>query len=483
MLGFAPAQSGGTSMPSIFPRVEGVSDVSRVDTVRMRFEAPAMDLTDVRARLANAVGAGLKVTAFGKRHSQGHHVLLADALALDLEALQSVQVTQLNGTPCVKVGCGALWDDVHAALIAHHLKGNHAFAPRTQQSSPYFSVGGSLAVNCHGRDPSQPPLAGTVLKLHVMRADGRDEEMDAASHPLEFAMLLGGFGGGALLLAAWIALKPEQMLQHRVTVQDLGGYLTGLRRRMNRIDPWPAMHYAWLCFSNDATMFSEAIAVDSTEVPGQPVSGKLRHESFLSDDGMALLYKEFRKGPATAPFWQLLKAAAAAALGGGKVERTLNAMRAPVRFSDYMGLTNTDLLQEYFLPDAEVEGFLDAARQVLLQHHVKLLTSTLRVVQADTSPLLNYAPQPRVSIVLNMNVPLADCRSSGGGPSVLETWTRKLVQAALARGGSFYLPYHRGATVNQLKAAYPNWQQYRAQRRLMDPGLVFDNGFLQHYGL
>jgi hypothetical protein len=58
---------------------------------------------------------------------------------------------------------------------------------------------------------------------------------------------------------------------------------------------------------------------------------------------------------------------------------------------------------------------------------------------------------------------------------------RELVDAALARGGTYYLPYRLHATREQLRRAYPMADAFFAHKRAWDPELVFRNRFYDTY--
>ena len=54
-------------------------------------------------------------------------------------------------------------------------------------------------------------------------------------------------------------------------------------------------------------------------------------------------------------------------------------------------------------------------------------------------------------------------------------WTRELVEAALANGGRYYLPYRLDATRAQFERAYPEAQAFVALKARVDPDRRFRN--------
>lgn len=466
-----------------------ISDLGRIEKAAMRFpSAPVWDVPE----LQKLIHEDRRLTVYGQRHSQGGQSLCDDGLASDMDLMQTIQINQdVQGPWFADVPAGATWDHLHRALARHTPR----LAPVTHQSSPYFSIGGSLAVNCHGRDPRQGPLSSSVRGLKVLLADGSTQQLER-NLPADRDMLgliLGGFGAGAVILRAQLALKPEVCLQHDMQSMETDDYQQWLNAQASN-NSWPPMHHAWLRCVNDNGMFREVLCSSSHEVQ-QPLhlDDPLQLETVLSDDALSVVYNLYRDTP-TVPdkvLWAALTAFMTHTKG--KVERTLNAMRAPVRFTLSPPFGSTDLLQEFFLPLGKLDKFLEDAATVWRgflsgnsSRGVKLLTSTVRVVQADALPILSYAPDdgPRAAVVFNYCAPIALAQPSGNGASVLDRLlVQKLIDAALKLGGRPYLAYSRSATDGQFVNAYgaANVALFKQLRKQKDSTHKFDNLFLQTY--
>jgi FAD/FMN-containing dehydrogenase len=59
--------------------------------------------------------------------------------------------------------------------------------------------------------------------------------------------------------------------------------------------------------------------------------------------------------------------------------------------------------------------------------------------------------------------------------------TERLIDAALACGGSYYLPYRPHATVEQFRRAYPRYEEFYKVKRKYDPTELFENSFYRDY--
>ena len=57
-----------------------------------------------------------------------------------------------------------------------------------------------------------------------------------------------------------------------------------------------------------------------------------------------------------------------------------------------------------------------------------------------------------------------------------------MIDAVLASGGRYYLPYRLHATRDQFHAAYPQAAEFFAKKRQYDPDGLFKNQFYLKYG-
>jgi FAD/FMN-containing dehydrogenase len=97
-------------------------------------------------------------------------------------------------------------------------------------------------------------------------------------------------------------------------------------------------------------------------------------------------------------------------------------------------------------------------------------------VQQDDDTILAYARQDEVGLVMlfrYLAAPQYDAQ--------MRAITERLIDAALAYDGSYYLPYRPHATVHQFRRAYPRWKEFYKIKRKYDPMEVFENSFYQNY--
>ena len=59
--------------------------------------------------------------------------------------------------------------------------------------------------------------------------------------------------------------------------------------------------------------------------------------------------------------------------------------------------------------------------------------------------------------------------------------TPQMIDAVLAIGGSYYLPYRPHATVDQFRRCYGGAEEFAALKRRVDPGLRLRNALWDNY--
>ena len=126
---------------------------------------------------------------------------------------------------------------------------------------------------------------------------------------------------------------------------------------------------------------------------------------------------------------------------------------------------STYLLQEYFVPVANLVPFTQRMAGILKAHQVNALNVSIRHSPADTVSLMAWAPVEMFTFVLYYKQGTQPSASDAVG-----VWTRKLIDAALELGGRYYLPYRLHATREQFDRAYPQARAFAALKARVDPG-------------
>ncbi len=136
----------------------------------------------------------------------------------------------------------------------------------------------------------------------------------------------------------------------------------------------------------------------------------------------------------------------------------------------------TYVLQEYFVPVSEFSRFAPRMIEVLKRYGVNVVNVSLRHANADHGSLMSWARQETFAFVLYYK--------QGVGPAdrgEVAVWTRELIDAVLACGGAYYLPYQIHATLSQFLRAYPKAPLLFALKAALDPTYKFRNKLWDAY--
>jgi FAD/FMN-containing dehydrogenase len=448
-----------------------VSDLTGLNAT----EIPAMPVAEGRAAMKAAVQSNANLSVAGMRHSQGGQTTFAQHPMLLTEAMDSVTYNKADQS--VTADCGATWSAIQ------HVINEHGRALLVQQSSAHFSVGGSLAVNCHGRDARQGPLSSTVRDLELLLPDGRTLTASPTGNGDLFYGAIGGYGACGIIVRATFRTTENFLLQQvgkHLTVRDYGQLL---RDRQTNPTKWPDMHYGWLNFT-PGRLYEDVLSMDyrsNGRLPSTEEERKLHEESWATSEGMRGAWHQARTNPASRTLlWNLV---VGQMRGEGPTKSRINWQRAPIAFTLHKGTDSTDLLQEYFVPLDQFENMVGLLKNILERAEVTVLSTTVRVVQADADTFLSYCGTPMVSLAVDVNVPLVEDRGvRKPAPSVGE-WVSQAIDAAIRCAGSFYLPYYRFATRDQFHRAYSaaGVARWRAAAAKYNPQRRLNNDFLSTY--
>jgi FAD/FMN-containing dehydrogenase len=128
------------------------------------WQMPPDDPEVLATKLAIAAAHGRPVAIAGANRSQGGQAFVPGGVVIDMRAYRAMAYDAPSRTLVVRAG--ARWAEVLRFLQARGL------SPAVMQGYNDFSIGGSLAANCHGAQGDAWPIAHTVKGFSIMLADG-----------------------------------------------------------------------------------------------------------------------------------------------------------------------------------------------------------------------------------------------------------------------------------------------------------------------
>ncbi len=454
------------------------SDVARLAPARVAAVDDIRSVGQLQGILRDAKRRGLKVSIAGSRHSQGGQTYAAGGVVLNMRGFNRVLAID-PAAKTVTVESGATWDEVQRAIAPRRL------ALKVMQSSNIFTVGGTLSANAHGRDLDLMQVVDVVARFRLLLADGSIVEVSREQNPELFSLVIGGYGMYGVILDVTLRVTADELYQQQAVSLDYTAFPKYFTERIKpdhsialmlvrpSIDPDPRSFLRELVVVTWRRAGPGSTATDSSAM------FQLTEEAHVWRDRFFLgLSRRFDWAKALR--WSLQKRVELGA-GESRLVSRNNAMRpplAPLELLQYRSSHDTDIIQEYYVPVENFVPFMDRFREILVRGRMNVLSSTVRYVAPNGTPVLAYAPHREAFAIIQMsNVGL-----SAEAQAHAQAVTRQLVEAAIQNGGTYYLTYQLYPSPEQLHRAYPNAQRAFERKRFYDPEERFTSQFYEAYG-
>lgn len=413
----------------------------------------------LRAELKEAEAAGRPVNLSAARHSMGGQAIPRDGHAITFDY---PFVSFEPGAETYTVQAGTRWHQVISALDPFGM------SPKVMQSNADFGVASTFSVGAHGWPMPFGPMGSTVRSVKMVLADGSLVSASPSENADLFAAAMGGYGLIGLITELEVEAVPNQLLAPTFQTLPAAEFAGAFVATASGEVP---MAYGRLNIDREG-FFEDAMLVTYRPIDGEipPAQGS----GFLSRASRAIFRAQPGNEWVKRRRWGI-ETGIGAKLAGATSRSSL--MNEPVITLDDGDPIRTDILHEYFVAPDRFNDFIAAAKQIIPGSYQELLNITLRWVAQDPVSLLSYAPQgPRIASVL-----LFSQEMTARAEADMARMTQEMIEAVLAIGGSYYLPYRPHATVDQFRHCYVRSPDFIALKRQIDPGLRFRNALWDKY--
>ena len=437
-----------------------INDVSKLNAVRVGQVVRPEFIADLQTALSSTAG---RVSIGGGRFSQGGQTAYPDSLHIDMRSFNKVLAIDVDHKT-VTVEPGIRWRDLQTAIDPHNL------SIKIMQTYANFTVGGSLSVNVHGRYIGEGPLVGSVLALKLMLADGSVIAASPETNADIFYGAIGGYGGLGVIVEVSLQLEDNIAVERRVKVMAIEDY---------------AQHFRANVRENNDVVFHNADIYP-------PHYNRLRDVSWFASDKTPTVTE--RLIPEDKDYyWQVKAAEFVAASNFGKWTRE-HLIDPIVYFPERVEWRNYEAsydvaelepadrleysygLREYFVPVERFDEFHVLMRDIFQRNKANIINVSVRQAKADPNTLLNWAKTEVFAFVVYYRQ-----GTDAEAKAAVKVWSSEMIDAAIAMGGAYYLPYQLQASSEQFAAAYPKAQEYFALKRRLDPKNRFANLLWEKY--
>ncbi len=437
-----------------------VNDVTELNPIAVLAVARPRSVEELR-QLVRATSAPLSIG--GGHFSMGGQTASPGSVHIDMRSLNRVvQFTPPSRT--IRVEAGIRWCDIQRFIDPHGL------ALTIMQTYANFTVGGSLSVNVHGRYIGAGPLILAVRSLAVVLVSGELVETSPDRDAELFYAIIGGYGGLGIIVEAELQLSENVRVRRESKLMpstDYGEYFRARVRGARSV----VFHNADLYPPH----YKRVRAVSWVETDAAPTEPQrlmpLRRHYPLQ----RYFYWAFTETP----------------LGRWRREYIIEPLlylKEKVHWRNYEAgydvaelepvsrRERTYVLQEYFVPVARFDEFVERMGEILRRHRVNVVNVSIRHAVADPGTVLAWAREEVFAFVLYYKQ-----RTRDNARERVGVWTRELIEAVLAVEGTYYLPYQIHATAEQFHRAYPRAREYFAMKHRLDPDYRLRNGLWDTY--
>ena len=437
-----------------------VNDITQLNPIAVARVVTPRTVDEVRELVRSHSGP---ISIGGGRFSMGGQIATEGSLFLDMRGMKRV-VAFSPENRTITVEPGITWRAIQELIDPHGL------SVKIMQSYASFTVGGSLSVNVHGRYVGQGPLIGSVRSIEVVLADGQLVQASPSQNAELFYGSIGGYGGLGVIVQATLELTENQPVAREVRKLAVKEYrdffFTEVRDSLTAVfhngDLYPPAYDTVTAITWSAT--DRPVTVADRLMPVRDPNWADRLELF---------------GVSEMPFGKELRA---------RVLDPLTLRDHPVVWRNYEAsydvrqleprsrARSTYVLQEYFVPVARFDEFVPRMASIFRSHRVNVLNVSIRHAKQDPGSLLAWAKEESFAFVVYYKQGVTEPERKEVG-----VWTRELIDAALALGGSYYLPYQIHATEAQFRRAYPRAAEFFALKSRVDPDYRFRNKLWDRY--
>jgi FAD/FMN-containing dehydrogenase len=418
-----------------------------------------------------------QISIIGAGMSQGKQTVPAsDAhMVIDTRGLNKIEI---DGNTA-KVQAGATWEMVQYAAD------KQAKSVIVKQASDLFSIGGSIAINCHGWAHEYGAIASTVESLEVIDANGDirtltpDDEL--------FGCFFGTLGYFGVIVGATLKLENNEMLYENTVPVELDQFIE---------------HYKTKVKGQGVPLFGGRLVLDTMEDDPlrQVYMVTYTRETPAAEANAPAALAKFEMEPKYGTRFQRIALQAIGHLSYFTTRRLLSnlwskekeqmltpkrmtrneALHPPINAFMFLRRSNlhTQWLQEYFISEERLPNFLRFLGAELKANEVRLINATIRPTPQDNKSILPYAKKDSYAVVI--------CFSQLKTERELERakqWISRVNDYVVSQGDLYYQAYMPFASREQFEKCYGKEQveKLRTLKEKYDPDILFNNGHTNKY--
>jgi FAD/FMN-containing dehydrogenase len=454
---------------------EMVNDVhSQLNATRVKRIVRPETIDAVRDVVRSATGRPLAIA--GGRHAMGGQQFASDADLLDLTGVDEIFAFDAEHGE-VEAGAGIMWP----ALI----DGLHAAQPgvarpwtiiQKQTGADRLTLGGALSANVHGRVLRHGPIIADVVAFTLVDASGQLRRCSREENPELFRLAIGGYGLFGPIVSIRLRLTPRRKVRREVSVLAVDEVVATLEARAAEGCGYGDFQFA-IDPASDDFLRQGICAVYRPVADETPIPEEQRRLSPADWEALITLsHTDPRRASDTYTRHYLATDGQIYWSDSHQLADYHEGYHAALDRQLQAAHPGSEMITELYVPRDDLPRFMAEVAADFRQHDTQVIYGTVRMIERDDESFLAWAREPWVCIIFNLHV---DHTPDGIARAI--TAFRRLIDRALALGGTYYLTYHRWATREQIEAAYPQFPAFLAEKLQHDPEERFQSAWYRHY--
>jgi FAD/FMN-containing dehydrogenase len=431
-------------------------------------------VADIRRAVNAAAASGSAVSICGARHAMGAQQFGTGTVLLDTTAFDRVLAFD-PARGVIEVEAGIRWPVLHDWLRDAQRGAGPAWTFRQKQTgADALSIGGCLSANVHGRGLDLPPFVSEVESFTLVDANGEIVCCSRTENADLFRLAIGGYGLFGVIATVTLRLVRRFKVRRIVEILDIETLIGAFGARIA-----DGFAYGDFQFSIDpasAGFLRRGVFSCYEPVPAvTPIPGDQR---VLSQDDWKRLVTLAHTDKAAA-FAHYARHYLATS---GQVYWS-DTHQMSVYLDDYhrdvdraLGHRGSEVITEIYVPRDCLADFMAEAAADFRREKVDAIYGTVRLIRRDDETFLAWARDDYACVIFNLHV-----RHDPAGKARAADAFRRLIDMAIARGGSYYLTYHRHATRAQVETCHPRFGEFLSLKRRHDPAERFQSDWYRHY--
>jgi FAD/FMN-containing dehydrogenase len=318
------------------------------------------------------------------------------------------------------------------------------------------------------------PLISNIESFTLIDADGKSVRCSREANSELFRLAIGGYGLFGLIETVTLRLVPRQKLRRVVEIIRAPDLPKRFEERIAQKFLYGDFQFSVDEKSSDFLqrgVFScyEPISED------EPIAAKkeLRDDEWL--DLLRLAYTDREKAFKRYSDYYLSTNGQTYWSDTNQLSAYLPNYAQKIR-NEIGGDESSLVITEIYVPRPDLPDFLAQAADLLRSNRTTVIYGTVRLIEKDDESFLAWAKQSYACVIFN----LLTLHTPGGIEASARSF-RGLIDLAIARGGSYYLTYHKFAKPEQVTTCYPQFKEFLHLKLKYDPAERFQSDWYRYY--